>query len=109
MPIRAFSPLRRLLIGGLLAGVASALLPWSEALADDAKTLRIGYQKFNSINILKGSGALEKASLVEDADEYCKRRGKSAVVIASSENDAKPGTLAAPGKLARATVEFRCQ
>lgn len=61
MPIRAFSPLRRLLIGGLLASVASALLPWSEALADDAKTLRIGYQKFNSINILKGSGALEKA------------------------------------------------
>ena len=61
MPTRAFSPLRRLLIGGLLASVASALLPWSEALADDAKTLRIGYQKFNSINILKGSGALEKA------------------------------------------------
>jgi hypothetical protein len=30
-------------------------------------------------------------------------------VIASNENDAKPGTLAAPGKLARATVEFRCQ
>ena len=61
MPARTFSPLRRLLIGGLLASVASALLPWSEAIADDAKTLRIGYQKFNSINILKGSGALEKA------------------------------------------------
>ena len=55
------------------------------------------------------SGAQEKARLVEDADEYCKRRGKSAVVIASRENDAKPGTLAAPGKIARATVEFRCQ
>ncbi|HEY0230145.1 MAG TPA: hypothetical protein VGC55_02735 [Dokdonella sp.] len=55
------------------------------------------------------SGAQEKARLVENADEYCKRRGKSAVVIASSENDAKPGNLAAPGKLARATVEFRCQ
>lgn len=55
------------------------------------------------------SGAQEKTLLVEDADEYCKRRDKSAVVIASSENDAKPGTLAAPGKLARATVEFRCQ
>ena len=52
--------LRRLLLGGLLASVASALLPWSNALAEDAKTLRIGYQKFNSINILKGSGALEK-------------------------------------------------
>ena len=55
------------------------------------------------------SGAEEKARLVENADEYCKRRDKSAVVIASSENDAKPGNLAAPGKLARATVEFRCQ
>ena len=30
MPARAFSPLRRLLIGGLLASVASTLLPWSQ-------------------------------------------------------------------------------
>ncbi|MNH05699.1 putative aliphatic sulfonates-binding protein precursor [compost metagenome] len=30
-------------------------------MAEPSKTLRIGYQKFNSINILKGSGALEKA------------------------------------------------
>ena len=55
------------------------------------------------------SGAEEKARLVEDADAYCARRGKSAVVIASSENDATSGTLAAPGKLARATIQFRCQ
>lgn len=55
------------------------------------------------------SGAEEKARLVEDANAYCKRRDKSAVVIASRENDAKSGTLAAPGALARATVEFRCQ
>jgi hypothetical protein len=55
------------------------------------------------------SGAEEKASLVEDANAYCGRRGKSAVVIASNENDATSGTLAAPGKLARATVQFRCQ
>ncbi len=55
------------------------------------------------------SGAQEKARLVEDADEYCERHGKSAIVIASSENDAEPGTLAAPGKLARATVQFRCR
>ncbi|HET6913431.1 MAG TPA: hypothetical protein VFH71_08860 [Rhodanobacteraceae bacterium] len=55
------------------------------------------------------SGAQEKARLAGHADEYCKRRGKSAVVIASRENDATPGNLAAPGKLARATVEFRCQ
>jgi hypothetical protein len=55
------------------------------------------------------TGAEEKTRLVGDADEYCKRRDKSAVVIASSENDAKPGNLAAPGKLARATIQFRCQ
>ena len=55
------------------------------------------------------TGAEEKASLVEDADEYCKRHGKSAMVVASRENDATSGTLAAPGKLARATVKFRCQ
>ncbi len=55
------------------------------------------------------SGAGEKARLVEDADAYCQRHGKSAVVIASNENDATHGTLAAPGKLARATVRFRCQ
>lgn len=55
------------------------------------------------------SGAQEKARLVKDADAYCARRGKAAVVIASRENDATPGTLAAPGKLTRATIEFRCQ
>lgn len=55
------------------------------------------------------SGAEEKARLVEDANAYCGHRGKSAVVIASSENDATTGTLAAPGKLARATVQFRCE
>ena len=55
------------------------------------------------------SGAEEKAELVEQADAYCKHRDKSAVVIASDENDATAGTLAAPGKLARATVQFRCE
>ena len=55
------------------------------------------------------SGAEEKAKLVEQADAYCKHRDKSAVVIASNENDATAGTLAAPGKLARATVQFRCE
>lgn len=56
-----FSALRRLLVGGIMATLVSSLLPCSSALAEDAKTLRIGYQKFNSINILKGTGALEKA------------------------------------------------
>lgn len=55
------------------------------------------------------TGAEEKARLVKNADEYCEHRGKSAVVVASSATDATTGTLAAPGKLARATVEFRCQ
>lgn len=54
-------------------------------------------------------GAQEKERLVKNAEEYCARHGKSAVVIASTENDATSGTLAAPGKLARATVEFRCE
>ena len=55
------------------------------------------------------TGAEEKARLVKDADDYCARRGKTAVVVASSQNDATSGTLAAPGKLARATVQFRCR
>lgn len=55
------------------------------------------------------TGAQEKARLVKDAEAYCAHRGKSAVVTDSRENDATPGTLAAPGKLARATVEFRCR
>lgn len=55
------------------------------------------------------TGAEEKARLVNNANEYCEHRGKSAVVVAASESDAKPGTLAAPGSIARATVEFRCQ
>ena len=55
------------------------------------------------------TGAEEQARLMPDVDEYCRRHGKSAVVVASSANDRTAGTLAAPGKLARATVEFRCQ
>lgn len=49
---------RRLLLQGLSAGAAAASLP---ALAAEQRTLRIGYQKFNTLNILKGSGGLEKA------------------------------------------------
>lgn len=56
-----FSSLRRVLLGGLFFSLAASLLPSASALAEQAKTLRIGYQKFNSINILKSSGALEKA------------------------------------------------
>lgn len=55
------------------------------------------------------SGAEEKASLVKDAEDYCAHRGKTALVVASTQNDATPGTMAAPGKLARATVQFRCR
>ncbi len=55
------------------------------------------------------SGAEEKARLVENANDYCRRRGKSAIVIASRANDATHGTLATPGKLARAAVKFRCR
>lgn len=47
------------LLGWLAAGLTSLALA-TPAVADSAKTLRIGYQKFNSVNILKGTGALEK-------------------------------------------------
>lgn len=45
---------------GLLMALGACLMPHL-AMAEAAKTLRIGYQKFNSVNILKGTGALEKA------------------------------------------------
>jgi sulfonate transport system substrate-binding protein len=47
------------LLGWLAA--ASILFTASAHAAEPSKTLRIGYQKFNSVNILKGTGALEKA------------------------------------------------
>jgi sulfonate transport system substrate-binding protein len=40
---------------------ASVTLVGFTARAADAKTLRIGYQKFNTLNILKGAGKLEEA------------------------------------------------
>lgn len=55
------------------------------------------------------SGAQEKARLVKHADDYCKRSGKSAVIVASHASDATHGTLAAPGSMTRAEVEFKCQ
>lgn len=55
------------------------------------------------------SGAAEKASLVKHAGDYCKRSGQSAVIVASRERDATHGTLAAPGSIAGAEIEFRCQ
>lgn len=51
---------RRQLIA-LGAGAGLALLGGSLARAQETKTVRIGYQKFNTLNILKGSGNLEKA------------------------------------------------
>lgn len=51
--------IRRLGLGLLMA--ASAWLAPHTVLAEPASTVRIGYQKFNSVNILKGTGALEKA------------------------------------------------
>ncbi|WP_269759764.1 hypothetical protein [Variovorax sp. E3] len=51
---------RRLLLrAGVGAAATAAALPlFAQA---PAKTLRIGYQKFNTLNILKGTGQLEKA------------------------------------------------
>ncbi|WP_263143840.1 aliphatic sulfonate ABC transporter substrate-binding protein [Pseudomonas sp. RIT-PI-AD] len=54
------SVLKRVLPLFALAAAGLAFIAPS-ASADTEKTLRIGYQKFNSLNILKGTGALEKA------------------------------------------------
>ena len=49
---------RRLLLQGLGATAAFSTAP---TFAAEERTLRIGYQKFNTLNILKGSGNLEQA------------------------------------------------
>jgi sulfonate transport system substrate-binding protein len=46
-------------VGIFLAGVAAGLLP-SAALAQDKPALRIGYQKYGTLTLLKGRGTLEK-------------------------------------------------
>ncbi|CAN5389641.1 sulfonate ABC transporter substrate-binding protein [soil metagenome] len=63
MSLNSIPSLRRrtLLQAGAGAFAAAIAAPsWSQA-STPAKTLRIGYQKFNTLNILKGTGALEKA------------------------------------------------
>jgi len=50
---------RRLLQGFTAAALTAAVL--APARAAEERTLRIGYQKFNTLNILKGTGGLEKA------------------------------------------------
>lgn len=50
---------RRLLVQGLAAGTLAGVAGLSRAAEE--RTLRIGYQKFNTLNILKGTGQLEKA------------------------------------------------
>src|SRR5690606_41177576 len=57
------------LLGWLAAGLTSLALA-TPAVADSAKTLRIGYQKFNSVNILKGTGAIEKALAEKRSEEH---------------------------------------
>jgi sulfonate transport system substrate-binding protein len=54
--MKSLTSLRHRLLA-ILAGLGLA----TGVLAEPAQTLRIGYQKFNSVNILKGTGALEKA------------------------------------------------
>ncbi len=46
-------------VGIFLAGVAAGLLP-SAALAQDQPVLRIGYQKYGTLTLLKGRGTLDK-------------------------------------------------
>src|SRR5450830_715459 len=50
---------RRLLLQATAATTLAGTAAWSSAAEE--RTLRIGYQKFNTLNILKGTGNLEKA------------------------------------------------
>ncbi len=50
---------RRLVLQGAAAAALVGAAGWSNAAEE--RTLRIGYQKFNTLNILKGTGNLEKA------------------------------------------------
>ena len=55
---------RRALLQAGAGALAAAAVPgfaWAQSPAAPARTLRIGYQKFNTLNILKGTGHLEKA------------------------------------------------
>ncbi|KAF1046291.1 aliphatic sulfonate ABC transporter substrate-binding protein [Xylophilus sp.] len=51
---------RRHFMGRSAAAALACAAPWAVHAAPQ-KTLRIGYQKFNTINLLKGTGRLEKA------------------------------------------------
>lgn len=57
---QGFVSRRRLLVAAAAAGALPALSPRS-ARAQSGATVRIGYQKFNTLNILKGTGSLEAA------------------------------------------------
>jgi len=50
---------RRLILQGAATAALIGTAGWSNAAEE--RTLRIGYQKFNTLNILKGNGNLEKA------------------------------------------------
>lgn len=52
---------RRVLRLGAVAAVGVTALAARPLAAQSPRTIRIGYQKFNTLNILKGSGNLEKA------------------------------------------------
>jgi len=50
----------RSLAHGLLAAMAAALLAAGPAAAQDAKSLRIGFQKYGTLTIVKALGTLDK-------------------------------------------------
>lgn len=54
----AFQPSRRRLLGALSAAALAAALPRPARAASD--TLRIGYQKYGTLVLLKAQGSLEK-------------------------------------------------
>jgi sulfonate transport system substrate-binding protein len=51
---------RRVLLTGVVAAFLLGALPGAPAATADGKTLRVGYQKYGTLIILKSKGALEK-------------------------------------------------
>ena len=55
----SFSRFSRLAVAGVVA-LSAAMLTCTHALAQDSKTLRIGFQKYGTLTILKALGSLDK-------------------------------------------------
>lgn len=98
---------RMVLVGGALCAAVAALSGC--ATRSFVEPIGNGVFQVAGKSPYVTSGAEEKAHLVKAADRYCARHAKSATVVGSGADDARAGTLAAPGTQARAYVRFRCE